>query len=46
MYVAIEALGGVSGGGMVYCVFFIILVLFGNCKLVTVTLTYSICVWL
>jgi len=33
MYDAIEAKGGVSGNGMIYCVYFIILVLFGNCIL-------------
>lgn len=32
MYLAIEAQGGIYGGGMVYCVYFIVLVLFGNCK--------------
>lgn len=32
MYLAIEAQGGVYGGGMVYCIYFIVLVLFGNCK--------------
>lgn len=32
MYLAIESQGGVYGGGMVYCVYFIVLVLFGNCK--------------
>lgn len=31
MYLAIESQGGVYGGGMVYCIYFIVLVLFGNC---------------
>ncbi|KAH7723235.1 voltage-dependent calcium channel type D subunit alpha-1-like protein [Aphelenchoides avenae] len=35
MYLAIEAQGGVYGGGMVYCIYFIVLVLFGNCKNMT-----------
>ncbi|KAK6033021.1 putative ATP synthase F0, A subunit, partial [Ostertagia ostertagi] len=30
MYLAIEAQGGIYGGGMVYCIYFIVLVLFGN----------------
>lgn len=32
MYLAIEAQGGVYGGGMVYCIYFIVIMLFGNCK--------------
>ena len=32
MYLAIEAQGGIYGGGMVYCIYFIVLVLFGNCE--------------
>lgn len=32
MYLAIESQGGIYGGGMVYCIYFIVLVLFGNCK--------------
>ncbi|KAL3075123.1 hypothetical protein niasHS_013346 [Heterodera schachtii] len=36
MYLAIESQGGVYGGGMVYCVYFIVLVLFGNYTLLNV----------
>jgi voltage-dependent calcium channel N type alpha-1B len=32
MYLAIESQGGVYGGGMAYCIYFIVLVLFGNCE--------------
>ena len=32
MYDGIRARGGVKGGGMIYCAYFILLVLFGNCK--------------
>jgi len=31
MYYAIRSQGGVSGGGMFYSLYFVILVLFGNC---------------
>uniref|UniRef100_A0AC34F530 EF-hand domain-containing protein n=1 Tax=Panagrolaimus sp. ES5 TaxID=591445 RepID=A0AC34F530_9BILA len=42
MYVAIEAQGGVYGGGMVYCVYFIVLVLFGNYTLLNVFLAIAV----
>lgn len=33
MYNAIRAKGGVDNGGMVYCLYFVLLVVFGNCIL-------------
>ena len=33
MYDAIRAKGGVDNGGMVYCLYFVLLVVFGNCIL-------------
>ena len=33
MYYAIRSQGGVQGGGMFYSLYFVILVLFGNCIL-------------
>jgi len=33
MYYAIRSQGGVKGGGMYYSIYFIVLVLFGNCIL-------------
>ncbi|CAD5229555.1 unnamed protein product [Bursaphelenchus okinawaensis] len=42
MYLAIEAQGGVYGGGMVYCIYFIILVLFGNYTLLNVFLAIAV----
>ena len=33
MYYAIRSQGGVGGGGMFYSLYFVILVLFGNCIL-------------
>ena len=32
MYNGIKSRGGIYGGGAIYCFYFIILVLFGNCK--------------
>lgn len=42
MYIAIESQGGVYGGGMVYCIYFIILVLFGNYTLLNVFLAIAV----
>ncbi|VDM36391.1 unnamed protein product [Toxocara canis] len=42
MYLAIESQGGVYGGGMVYCVYFIVLVLFGNYTLLNVFLAIAV----
>nr|AXF54067.1 voltage-dependent calcium channel A type alpha-1 [Ditylenchus destructor] len=42
MYLAIEAQGGVYGGGMVYCIYFIVLVLFGNYTLLNVFLAIAV----
>ncbi|PAV77952.1 hypothetical protein WR25_14032 [Diploscapter pachys] len=42
MYLAIESQGGVYRGGMVYCVFFIVLVLFGNYTLLNVFLAIAV----
>jgi len=33
MFNAIRSQGGVNGGGMLYSIYFIVLVLFGNCIL-------------
>jgi len=33
MFNGIESRGGVKNGGLVYCLYFIILVVFGNCIL-------------
>ena len=33
MYNGIQSLGGINGGGIIYCTYFIVLVLFGNCIL-------------
>ena len=33
MYNGIQSRGGVNNGGMIYSFYFIILVLFGNCRL-------------
>lgn len=33
MYDGIRSQGGVSNGGFVYCIYFVLLVLFGNCIL-------------
>ncbi|TKR73038.1 hypothetical protein L596_020401 [Steinernema carpocapsae] len=42
MYLAIEAQGGVYGGGMPYCIYFIVLVLFGNYTLLNVFLAIAV----
>ncbi|VDK54688.1 unnamed protein product [Cylicostephanus goldi] len=42
MYLAIEAQGGIYGGGMVYCIYFIVLVLFGNYTLLNVFLAIAV----
>ncbi|GMT04511.1 hypothetical protein PENTCL1PPCAC_26685, partial [Pristionchus entomophagus] len=42
MYIAIEAQGGIYGGGMVYCIYFIVLVLFGNYTLLNVFLAIAV----
>uniref|UniRef100_A0A914GZG4 Voltage-dependent calcium channel type A subunit alpha-1 n=1 Tax=Globodera rostochiensis TaxID=31243 RepID=A0A914GZG4_GLORO len=42
MYLAIESQGGVYGGGMIYCVYFIVLVLFGNYTLLNVFLAIAV----
>ncbi|VDO98416.1 unnamed protein product [Soboliphyme baturini] len=42
MYLAIESQGGIYGGGMVYSVYFIILVLFGNYTLLNVFLAIAV----
>ncbi|CAJ0582996.1 unnamed protein product, partial [Mesorhabditis spiculigera] len=42
MYLAIEAQGGIYGGGMVYCVYFIVLMLFGNYTLLNVFLAIAV----
>uniref|UniRef100_A0A914C6B3 Voltage-dependent calcium channel type A subunit alpha-1 n=1 Tax=Acrobeloides nanus TaxID=290746 RepID=A0A914C6B3_9BILA len=42
MYIAIESQGGVYGGGMVYCIYFIVLVLFGNYTLLNVFLAIAV----
>jgi len=42
MYLAIESQGGVYGGGMVYCIYFIVLVLFGNYTLLNVFLAIAV----
>ena len=33
MYYGIKSMGGINNGGMIYCLYFIILTLFGNCIL-------------
>ena len=42
MYKAIESQGGIHGGGMIYSVYFIILVLFGNYTLLNVFLAIAV----
>ncbi|CAK5122112.1 unnamed protein product [Meloidogyne enterolobii] len=42
MYLAIESQGGIYGGGMVYCIYFIVLVLFGNYTLLNVFLAIAV----
>jgi hypothetical protein len=42
MYLAIEAQGGIYGGGMIYCIYFIVLVLFGNYTLLNVFLAIAV----
>ncbi|KAK0403052.1 hypothetical protein QR680_016690 [Steinernema hermaphroditum] len=42
MYLAIKAQGGVYGGGMPYCIYFIVLVLFGNYTLLNVFLAIAV----
>uniref|UniRef100_A0A0L8G525 Voltage-dependent calcium channel alpha-1 subunit IQ domain-containing protein n=1 Tax=Octopus bimaculoides TaxID=37653 RepID=A0A0L8G525_OCTBM len=42
MYSGIRARGGISGGGMLYCSYFIILVLFGNYTLLNVFLAIAV----
>ncbi|VDN51801.1 unnamed protein product [Dracunculus medinensis] len=42
MYLAIESQGGVYGGGMIYCIYFIVLVLFGNYTLLNVFLAIAV----
>ncbi|KJH46009.1 hypothetical protein DICVIV_07927 [Dictyocaulus viviparus] len=42
MYLAIEAQGGIYGGGMMYCIYFIVLVLFGNYTLLNVFLAIAV----
>lgn len=33
MYNGIRSQGGTTGGGFIYCIYFVLLVLIGNCKL-------------
>ncbi|KAL5967101.1 Voltage-dependent P/Q-type calcium channel subunit alpha-1A, partial [Taenia solium] len=33
MYNGIRSQGGTNGGGFIYCIYFVLLVLIGNCKL-------------
>jgi cacophony len=42
MYQAIESQGGVDDGGMIYCSYFIVLVLFGNYTLLNVFLAIAV----
>lgn len=42
MYQAIESQGGVTNGGMIYCSYFIVLVLFGNYTLLNVFLAIAV----
>nr|BAA13136.2 voltage-dependent calcium channel [Heterololigo bleekeri] len=42
MYSGIRARGGIAGGGMLYCSYFIILVLFGNYTLLNVFLAIAV----
>merc|ERR1739838_1248582 len=42
MYDGIRARGGVEGGGMIYCAYFILLVLFGNYTLLNVFLAIAV----
>ncbi|CAI5456021.1 unnamed protein product [Caenorhabditis angaria] len=42
MYLAIESQGGIYGGGMVYSIYFIVLVLFGNYTLLNVFLAIAV----
>uniref|UniRef100_A0AAF5CYU4 Voltage-dependent calcium channel type A subunit alpha-1 n=1 Tax=Strongyloides stercoralis TaxID=6248 RepID=A0AAF5CYU4_STRER len=42
MYLAIESQGGIYDGGMVYCIYFIVLVLFGNYTLLNVFLAIAV----
>lgn len=42
MYNGIQSQGGIRGGGMVYCSYFIVLVLFGNYTLLNVFLAIAV----